>query len=78
MRGQDGETQREPQTPNGVWVSPAPERKKKRENDADENAQQPKREREIERERTTNILADRGQVLKGTTTNSIPTPVTKT
>ena len=71
-RGHDEETQGESQTPKGVWVSPAPERKKKRDNGAVENTQ-----RKREREGTTNILAYRGQVLKGTETNIIPTPETK-
>ena len=45
-RVQEEESQGETQTPNGVWVSPAPERKRKRKNVADEPTKQTKRERE--------------------------------
>ena len=67
-------TQGETQTPKGVWVSPAPERERerKRENVVGEQTKQPEKERG-----QTNILADRGQVLKGTKPNKIPTPETK-
>ena len=58
--------------PKGVWVFPAPERKRKRKNGVDGNTQHKR-----EREGTTNILADEGQVLKGAKPNNIPTPETK-
>ena len=74
VRVRDEETQGEPQTPKGVWGSPAPERKRKREkNDVGEQPKQP----EKEKEGTTNTKRTRGQVLKGTKPNTIPTPETK-
>ena len=74
MRVHDEETQGESQTPKGVWVSPAPERKRKRgKNGVGEHPKQP----EKEKEGTTDIVANRGQVLKGDKPNNIPTPETK-
>ena len=76
VRGQDEETQGGSQTPKGVWVSPAPEKERKKKT-TPATIQTQEREREREREGTTNIWAYRGQVLKGTKPNSIPTPETK-
>ena len=58
--------------PKWVWVSPAPERERKRENVVGDHAKQTKKERG-----QTNIWANKGQVLKGTKPNMIPTPETK-
>ena len=74
-RGQDEETQGESQTPKGVWVSPAPEKERKKRTTPTTIPNT--KEREREREGTTNIWAYRGQVLKGTKPNNIPTPETK-
>ena len=68
VRVQDEESQGETQTPNGVWVSPAPERKRKT-----SPSKQPNKQRERERG-DTNKISDRGQVLKGTQPNNIPSP----
>ena len=58
--------------PKWVWVSPAPERERKRENVVGNHTKQTKNERG-----QTNIWANKGQVLKGTKPNMIPTPETK-
>ena len=67
MRVRDEETQGEPQTPKRVWGS------KRKKNDVGEHPKQP----EKEKEGTTTPKRTRGQVLKGTKPNTIPTPETK-
>ena len=75
VRGHVGETQGETQTPKGFGFPQhlrQRERERKRKNGADEHTKHKRK-----REGTTNIWAYRGQVLKGTKANSIPTPETK-
>ena len=70
VRVQDEEALGETQTPNGVWVSPAPEKEKSREkNVGGEHTKQQKKERG-----DTNINAKQGAGLKGhqTKQNSDP------
>ena len=59
----------------GVWVSPAPEKEgeKERKTTSTKSTKQP----EKEKNGTTDIVANRGQVLKGDKPNTIPTPETK-
>ena len=74
-RGHEEATLGEPQTPQGVWVSPAPERereKKREKNVVGEHTKQRKKERG-----DPNINANKGLVLKGTKPNNISTPETK-
>ena len=71
-RGQDEETQGETQTRNGFGFPQHLREKKKRENVVGDHTKQTKKERG-----QSNIWAKKGQVLKGTKTNMIPTPETK-
>ena len=76
VRVQGEETQGEPQTPKGVWVSPAPEREKERKRRRRTSPQQEREREKKKKKRTTNTNANKGQVLKGTKPNNISTPKT--
>ena len=73
-RGHEEATLGEPQTPQGVWASPAPERerKKERKNVVGGQTKTAKKNRG-----DTNINANMGLVLKGTKPNNMSTPETK-
>ena len=73
VRGREAETLGETQAPKG-FVFPQHLREREKERKTKSSANIPNNQRE---KRTTNILADRGQVLKGANPNNNPTPETK-
>ena len=75
VRVQEEESQGESQTPHGVWVSPAPEREReKRKKRQREKRRRRTHQAQRKREGTTNIWADKGQVLKGEKTRQQSNP----
>ena len=75
VRGHEEETQGEPQTPHGVWVS---QRLREREREREEREKNVvgKHTKQKKERVDTNIKANKGPVLKGTKPNNISTPKT--